>query len=135
MERSEEQSRQSHSSKYSDCSVTITEYEYSNGHASQEELQRYNSQQQREKHHYSYQIPENALQPNPFAPDLIHNTEEGQSSYPQHSTYLTSLDEEPPVLTYEGGPRTDGSSRKTPRAKTRRPATVTHAALIKRIYR
>ncbi|XP_033847547.1 nuclear factor, interleukin 3 regulated, member 5 [Periophthalmus magnuspinnatus] len=121
LEQPEEQGRQSHGSKYSDCSMTITEvaeklertktmdspqYEYSNGHAEAEELQRYSSQLQREKH-YSYQGSENGLQPNPFAPDLTHNTEEGRSSYPQHA-YLTSLDEEPPVLTYEGGPRTDG---------------------------
>ncbi|XP_072319108.1 nuclear factor, interleukin 3 regulated, member 5 [Eucyclogobius newberryi] len=122
MDRPEEQGRHSHSSKYSDCSMTITEvaeklertktmdspqYEYSDGHEDPEKLQHYSSQQQREKHHYSYQVPENAVQPNPFAPNLIHNTEEGQSSYLQHNAYLTSLDEEPPVLTYEGGPRTD----------------------------
>ncbi|CAL1602011.1 unnamed protein product [Knipowitschia caucasica] len=120
LERQEEQSIQSHGSKYSDCSETITEvaeklertktmdspqYEFSN--AEPEELQRY-SQQQREKHHYSYQAPENTHQTNPFAPNLIHNTAEGQSSYTQHNAYLTSLDEEPPVLTYEGGPRTNG---------------------------
>lgn len=118
LERPEEQGRQPHSSKFNDCSATITEvaeklertktmdspqYEYSNGHP---EEQRYSTQQQREKHHYSYHGQENGLQQNPFAPDLIRNTEEEQS-YPQHNGYLTSLDE-PPVLTYEGGPRTDG---------------------------
>lgn len=120
MERPEEQSRQPHGSKFNDCSIAITEmaeklertktmdspqYEYANGHADPEEMQQhYSTQQQREKHHYSYQGQENGH--NPFAPDLIHNTEEEQS-YPQHNGYLTSLDE-PPVLTYEGGPRTDG---------------------------
>lgn len=122
LERPEEQGRQPHSSKFNDCSVTITEvaeklertktmdspqYEYSNGHTDPEEMQQhYSTQQQREKRHYSYQGQENGLQQNPFAPDLIHSTEEEQS-YPQHNSYLTSLDE-PPVLTYEGGPRTDG---------------------------
>lgn len=122
LERPDEQGRQSHSSKYNDCSITITEvaeklertktmdspqYEYSNGHADPEEIQqRYSTQQHREKHHYSYHGQENGIQQNPFAPDLIRNTEEEQS-YPQHNGYLTSMDE-PPVLTYEGGPRTDG---------------------------
>lgn len=120
-------------SKFSDCSVTISEvaeklertktldspqYEYTNGHAeSVEELQqRYNhtAQQQQDSHHRrSYQGQESSLQhteshPNPFAPDLIHNNEEGKSSFIQHNGYLNTLDEEPPVLTYEGGPRADG---------------------------
>uniref|UniRef100_UPI0037E7307A nuclear factor, interleukin 3 regulated, member 5 n=1 Tax=Semicossyphus pulcher TaxID=241346 RepID=UPI0037E7307A len=128
-------------SKYSDCSVTITEvaeklertktldspqYEYTNGHSeSAEELQqRYNAnaQQQRENHHYSYQGHESRLQhagnhQNPFAPDLIHNTEEGKSSFPQHNGYLNTLDEEPPILTYEGGPRADGFYQENSSAK------------------
>lgn len=118
-------------SKFSDCSVTITEvaeklertktldspqYDYTTGHAeSAEELQqRYSAQQQRDNHHhYSYEGQENSLQDaeshqNPFAPDLIHNTEEGKSSFTQHNSYLNTLDEEPPLLTYEGGPRADG---------------------------
>lgn len=120
--------------KFSDCSVTITEvaeklertktmdspqYEYSNGHSelAEELQQRYksNTQQQRENHHenYSYQGQESSVQhaeshQNPFAPDLINNTEEGKSSFTQHNSYLNTLDEEPPVLTYEGGPRADG---------------------------
>lgn len=121
----EQQSRQSHASKFADYSVrevaeklerTKTmdspQYEYTNNHAeSAEELQqRYSTQQQHEKHrgHFSYQGQEKGLQQNPFAPELIHNTEEGQSSFTQHNGYLNSLDEEPPVLTYEGGPRADG---------------------------
>ncbi|XP_031720679.1 nuclear factor, interleukin 3 regulated, member 5 [Anarrhichthys ocellatus] len=123
-----------HSSKFSDCSATITEvaeklertktmdspeYEYTNGHAeATEELQqRYdpNGQQQHESHHghYSYQSQERSLQhaeshQNPFAPDLINNTEEDKSSFPQHNGYLNPLHEDPPVLTYEGGPRAGG---------------------------
>lgn len=133
----------SSTAKFSDCSVTITEvaeklertktldspqYEYTNGHTeSAEELQqRYNPnvQQQRELHpgHYSYQAQESSLQhaeshQNPFAPDLIHNTEEGKSSFPQHNGYLSTLDEEPPVLTYEGGPRADGFYQENSSAK------------------
>lgn len=128
------QDQHTSASKFSDCSVTIKEvaeklertktmdspqYEYTNGHAeSAEELQqRYNAngQQPHENHHghYSYQGQEGSLQhaeshQNPFAPDLIHNTEEGKSSFPQHNSYLNTLDEEPPVLTYEGGPRANG---------------------------
>lgn len=119
-------------SKYSDCSVTITEvaeklertktvdspqYEYTTGHAESTEQQRYNldAQQQLENHHglYGYQGRESRLQhaechQNPFAPELIHNTEEDKASFPQHNGYLSTLDEEPPVLTYEGGPRVGG---------------------------
>lgn len=129
-------------SKFSDCSVTITEvaeklertktldspqYEYTNGHTeSVEELQhRYNQQQQQRDSHLrcSYQDQENSLQhsesrhQNPFAPDLIHNTEEGKSSFIQHNGYLNTLDEEPPVLTYEGGPRADGFYQENSSAK------------------
>ncbi|RVE75586.1 hypothetical protein OJAV_G00000350 [Oryzias javanicus] len=116
------------SSHFSDCSLTITEvaeklkrtktmdspqYEYANGHT--EELQQsYHSNQQPHQnlHHCSYQGQENGLQPpeshqNPFAPNLIHS-EEGKPSYIQHNGYLSTLDEEPPVLTYEGGPQADG---------------------------
>ncbi|XP_054635829.1 nuclear factor interleukin-3-regulated protein-like [Dunckerocampus dactyliophorus] len=133
---SEQQSRpQQHgqhslTAKFSDCSVTITEvaekleraktvdceqYEYANDHVeSAEELQeRYNGQQQHESHHgpYSYRAQQNSLEQadshNPFAPNLIHSTEEGMSVFTQHNGYLNTLDEEPPVLTYEGGPRAD----------------------------
>lgn len=118
-------------SEFSDCSVSITEvaeklertntldtprYDYTPGHAeSTEELQkRYNpsSQQHIDNHQrYSYEGRENShaeSHQNPFAPDLIHNTEEGKSSFSQHNGYLNTLDEEPPLLTYEGGPRADG---------------------------
>lgn len=130
-------------SKFSDCSVTITEvaeklertktldspqYEYSSGQAeSTEELQqRYNhniQQQQHDSlHRCSYQGQENGLQhteshQDPFAPDLIHNNEEGKSSYIQHNGYLNTLDEEPPVLTYEGGPQADGFFQENSSAK------------------
>lgn len=128
--RPQQQGQYTLTSTFSDCSVTITEvaeklertktldceqYEYTNGHA--EELQRRynrNTQQQHKIQHgnYSYQDQENSLQHdeshrNPFAPNLIHSTEEGKSSFPQHNGYLNTQDEEPPVLTYEGGPRTD----------------------------
>lgn len=129
--------------QFSDCSVTIREvaeklertktidspqYEYTNGHAeSAEELQQrynHNAQQQCENHHglYGYQSQESSQHhpeshQNPFAPDLIHSTEEGKSSYTQHNGYLNTLDEEPPVLTYEGGPRADGFYQETSSAK------------------
>ncbi|KAL2087079.1 hypothetical protein ACEWY4_018138 [Coilia grayii] len=46
--------------------------------------------------------------PNTFAPNLLPNTEEGKSHlYHSQQSYLNTLDEEPPVLTYEGGPRTE----------------------------
>ncbi|CAL8388627.1 unnamed protein product [Arctogadus glacialis] len=48
--------------------------------------------------------------PDSFAPALLHNSEEGKAAFRQHSVYHQggSLDEEPPVLTYEGGPRREG---------------------------
>ncbi|XP_041641664.1 uncharacterized protein LOC121508705 [Cheilinus undulatus] len=139
----EQQSQQSrsvqHTSKFSDCSVTITEvaeklertktldspqYEYTNGETEEELQQRYDAQQQNENHHghYGYQGHETSLQlpgnhQNPFAPDLIHNTEEGKPSFTQHNGYLNTLDEEPPVLTYEGGPRADGFYQENSSAK------------------
>lgn len=115
-------------SKFSDCSVTITEvaeklertktldspqYEYTNGHSeSAEELQqRYNQQ------HDNHSLQHTENHQNPFAPDLIHNNEEGKSSFIQHNGYLNTLDEEPPVLTYEGGPRVDGFYQENSSAK------------------
>lgn len=121
-------------SKYSDCSVSITEVaeklertktvdsphnQYVNGHGDlvEELQQRYNpnTRQQHENHlgNYGYQGQDGSIQHaesnhNRFAPDLIHNTEEGKASFPQTNSYLNTLDEEPPVLTYEGGPRTNG---------------------------
>lgn len=121
-------------SKYSDCSATITEVaeklertktvdsphsQYVNGHSDllEELQQRYNPsiQQQHENHlgNYGYQGQDSSIQHaesnhNRFAPDLIHNTEEGKASFPQTNSYLNTLDEGPPVLTYEGGPRTNG---------------------------
>ncbi|KAM9313839.1 nuclear factor, interleukin 3 regulated, member 5 isoform 1-T2 [Pholidichthys leucotaenia] len=106
-------------SKFSDCSLTIREvaeklertktvdspqYEYANGHAESEEELQQRYQQLRENHGLQH----TESHQNPFAPDLIHNNEEGKSSFIQHNGYLNTLDEEPPVLTYEGGPRTDG---------------------------
>ncbi|XP_069021967.1 LOW QUALITY PROTEIN: nuclear factor, interleukin 3 regulated, member 5 [Embiotoca jacksoni] len=129
-------------SKFSECSVTISEvaeklertktvdsppYEYANDHAeSAEELQQryhHNAQQQRGGLlRCSYQGQETSLQhterhQNPFAPDLIHSNEEAKSSFIQHNGYLNTLDEEPPVLTYEGGPRADGFYQENSSAK------------------
>lgn len=130
-------------SKYSDCSVTITEVaeklertktvdsphnQYVNGHGDlvEELQQRYNAnaQQLRENHlgSYGYQSQDGSIQHaesnhNRFAPDLIHNTEEGKASFPQTNSYLNTLDEEPPVLTYEGGPRTNGFFQENSSAK------------------
>ncbi|XP_077426584.1 nuclear factor, interleukin 3 regulated, member 5 [Vanacampus margaritifer] len=116
-------------SKFSECSATIAEvaeklertktmdceqYEYS------EELQaQYSSQQQHESRHrpYSCRGQEEAEHRNPFAPNLVHSTEEGLSAFSQHNGYLNTMDEEPPVLTYEGGPRADGFYRENSSAK------------------
>ncbi|KAM4595121.1 nuclear factor, interleukin 3 regulated, member 5 [Fundulus diaphanus] len=118
-------------SEFSDCSVTISEvaeklertktmdspqYEYTNDHTetSEELQQRYNHSAQLPHDNfpcYGYQAQENRLQhteshQNSFAPELISSEE--SNSYIQHNGYLGTLDEEPPVLTYEGGPQPDG---------------------------
>ncbi|XP_072240503.1 uncharacterized protein [Leuresthes tenuis] len=128
-------------SKFSDCSVTISEvaeklqrtktmdspqYEYTNSHLeSAEELQQrynHNAQQSHDNlHHCGYQAQESSLHHteshhNPFRTDLIHS-EEAKSSFTQHNGYLNTLDEEPPVLTYEGGPRTDSFYQENSSAK------------------
>ncbi|KAM4603707.1 nuclear factor, interleukin 3 regulated, member 5 [Polymixia lowei] len=129
--RPSQQGQHTLTSKSLECSETIAEvaerlertktidspqYEYNDGHVEsvKDQQQRYNSlQHENHQGHYSYQIQENIHQHmgsrhNPFAPALLHNTEEGKSSFQQHNAYHNTLDEEPPILTYEGGPRTEG---------------------------
>uniref|UniRef100_A0A3Q2YKJ2 Nuclear factor, interleukin 3 regulated, member 5 n=1 Tax=Hippocampus comes TaxID=109280 RepID=A0A3Q2YKJ2_HIPCM len=65
----------------------------------------------------SVTIAEQAESRNPFAPNLIHSTEEGMAVFSQHNGYLNTMDEEPPVLTYEGGPRSDGFDQENSSAK------------------
>ncbi|XP_072549860.1 nuclear factor, interleukin 3 regulated, member 2 [Salminus brasiliensis] len=43
-----------------------------------------------------------------MAPDLLHRQEEGDETQLYHLSFHSPLDEEPPVLTYEGGPRNEG---------------------------
>ncbi|KAI4888393.1 hypothetical protein NFI96_003120 [Prochilodus magdalenae] len=70
-------------------------YEYTNCKLDPTELQRFSLQQE---HH-----PSNDSGPNPNAPDLLNETGKAPL-YPYHSP----MDEEPPVLTYEGDPRAEG---------------------------
>ncbi|KAG7249238.1 hypothetical protein CRUP_015359 [Coryphaenoides rupestris] len=95
------------------------QYECTNDHVEsmEEQQQSYQSsaehQPQEHQGHYSSQVQEHHHQHaegnlDSFAPDLLHNSEEGKSSFQQHNIYHGTLDEEPPVLTYEGGPRRDG---------------------------
>ncbi|XP_077575117.1 uncharacterized protein LOC144198126 [Stigmatopora nigra] len=133
----EQQSRQQQQhfspSKFSEYSASVAEvaeklertntmdceqYEFS-----ETPREQFESQEQHENLHgpYSCRDPENdheqADSRNPFAPNLIHNTEEGASGFSQHNGYLNSMDEEPPVLTYEGGPRADGFYQENSSAK------------------
>ncbi|XP_053713487.1 uncharacterized protein LOC128754706 [Synchiropus splendidus] len=126
----ESRPNQSGQHQFSDCSASITEvaeklertntsdsekYEYVNGPSgSADELQiRYSpsiqTQHENRHGHYNYEGQENTHQhsKNPFAPNLIHSTEEGHP-FSQHDGYLNTMDDEPPVLTYEGGPKTNG---------------------------
>lgn len=43
-----------------------------------------------------------------MAPDLLHRQEEGDEAQLYHLSFHSPQDEEPPVLTYEGGPRNEG---------------------------
>ncbi|XP_066498271.1 nuclear factor, interleukin 3 regulated, member 2 [Hoplias malabaricus] len=43
-----------------------------------------------------------------MAPDLLHRKEEGEEAQLYHFSFHSPQDEEPPVLTYEGGPRNEG---------------------------
>ncbi|CAL8330096.1 unnamed protein product [Lota lota] len=84
----------------------------------EEQQQSYQSSVEQHQHedqqgHYSSRAQEHRHQHaegnlDSFAPDLLHNSEEGKSSFSQHNVYHSTLDEEPPVLTYEGGPRREG---------------------------
>ncbi|XP_077380335.1 nuclear factor, interleukin 3 regulated, member 5 [Festucalex cinctus] len=109
-------------SKFSECSATVAEvaeklertktmdceqYEYA------EELQAQYDNQLR----YGCRDQEEAEHRNPFAPNLVHSTEEGMSTYSQHNGYFGTMDEEPPVLTYEGGPRANGFYQENSSAK------------------
>ncbi|XP_015248845.1 PREDICTED: uncharacterized protein LOC107096626 [Cyprinodon variegatus] len=129
-------------SEYSDCSVTISEvaeklertktmdspqYEYIDDHTESSEKfqQRYNNHSAPLPHDnfpsYNYVAQENSLQhkervqQNSFAPELISSEE--SKSFMQHNGYLSTLDEEPPVLTYEGGPRPDAFYQEISSAK------------------
>lgn len=67
------------------------------------------SEQGQQAHHQGLcGNPSQDHNPNTFAPNLLPSSEEGKSHlYQRQQSYLNTLDEEPPVLTYEGGPRTE----------------------------
>lgn len=81
-------------------------YEFSDSHSEPGERQLYRVNQ------LSQQLESGS--PTGLAPELLHKNEDGASqSHLYHHLqqlshpYLSAQDEEPPVLTYEGGPRTD----------------------------
>ncbi|TNN57970.1 Nuclear factor interleukin-3-regulated protein [Liparis tanakae] len=126
--------RRSSTSAFSGCPAAVTEvaeklertktadspeYEYAEAAAEEEEEEEEEEPRQSyDPHgeHYGYRGEGRSLQ-NPFAPDLINNTEEGESSFPQHRGYLDALHDDPPVLTYEGGPRAAGFFQENSSAK------------------
>ncbi|KAL6455781.1 hypothetical protein MHYP_G00356320 [Metynnis hypsauchen] len=76
-------------------------YEYPKCKLDAGEMQRFPPQQE---HHPQAQDPPKDSGPNSFAPDLLN--EAGKAHLYQHQNpYLSPMDEEPPVLTYEGDPR------------------------------
>lgn len=85
-------------------SLDSPDYEYSKGKLDGVEVQGNAPQQE---HHTRAQEPPKDCAPNTFAPDLLN--EVGKAHLYQHQNpYLSPMDEEPPVLTYEGDPRGDG---------------------------
>ncbi|XP_072538858.1 nuclear factor, interleukin 3 regulated, member 5 [Salminus brasiliensis] len=81
-------------------SLDSPSYEYAKGKLDFEEVQRFTPL---EEPHGQAQDPPN----DSFAPDLL--SEAGKApSYQHQMPYLSPMDEEPPVLTYEGDPRAEG---------------------------
>ncbi|KAL4647946.1 nuclear factor interleukin-3-regulated protein-like [Arapaima gigas] len=89
-------------------------YAYAAGQSDVGREQGYGAQHQQDcktQGHYGY--PNHDFQrdsvPDSCAPDLLNSVEEGESQlYQQHHSYLSPMDEEPPVLTYEGSLGTEG---------------------------
>uniref|UniRef100_W5LT23 Nuclear factor, interleukin 3 regulated, member 5 n=1 Tax=Astyanax mexicanus TaxID=7994 RepID=W5LT23_ASTMX len=85
-------------------SLDSPNYEYTKGKLDHEELERF---ARLEEHQTEALEARKDSGPNSFAPDLLSET--GKAHLYQHQIpYLTPMDEEPPVLTYEGDPRADG---------------------------
>ncbi|XP_028830325.1 nuclear factor, interleukin 3 regulated, member 5 [Denticeps clupeoides] len=79
-------------------------YKHSNGHENATA-----AQLQQEQHGNQSQVSQGECNSNPLAPELLPSNEEGKSHlYSCQTSYLSTLEEEPPVLTYEGRPRADG---------------------------
>ncbi|XP_036445534.1 nuclear factor, interleukin 3 regulated, member 2 [Colossoma macropomum] len=72
-------------------------YDYTDGEA---ERQAYRVQHQR--------LALDTLKGDGMAPDLLRRQEEGEETQLYHPSFHSPQDEEPPVLTYEGGPRIEG---------------------------
>lgn len=80
------------------------DYEYTKGNLDHEEVERFDSL---EEHHTQMLDSPKDSGPNSFAPDLL--SEAGKAHLYQHRIpYLSPMNEEPPVLTYEGDPRAEG---------------------------
>ncbi|XP_051568192.1 nuclear factor interleukin-3-regulated protein-like [Myxocyprinus asiaticus] len=80
-------------------SLDSPNYEFTYGKADTSESQQFVIQQQ--------DLSVQDSTPNSFAPDLVNESGKAQQ-YQRSNAYLGTLNEEPPVLTYEGCPRTDG---------------------------
>lgn len=88
-------------------SLDSPSYEFTNGKADAGESRRFVIQQQDLSVQGQCRNQVQDSTPNSFAPDLLN--EAGKALvYQRTNPYLGTLNEEPPVLTYEGCPRTDG---------------------------
>lgn len=86
-------------------SLDSPNYEFTNGKADAGENRRFVIQQKDQS--VQGQCRSQMQDPDSFAPDLL--SEVGKSHvYQRSNPYLGTLNEEPPILTYEGCPRTDG---------------------------
>ncbi|XP_030639196.1 nuclear factor, interleukin 3 regulated, member 5 [Chanos chanos] len=94
-------------------SLNSPTYEYANGHSEAEESKKLinlHHQEHNAQGHCDNQCeePPNSCTQNSFAPNLLPGEAEKAHLYQRQPSYLSSLDEDPPVLTYEGGPRAEG---------------------------
>lgn len=88
-------------------SLDSPNFEFANGKADAGENRRFVIQHKDQSAQGQCRIQVQDTTQNSFAPDLLSEAGNAQV-YQRTNPYLSTLNEEPPVLTYEGCPRTDG---------------------------
>ncbi|KAJ8415978.1 hypothetical protein AAFF_G00380000 [Aldrovandia affinis] len=72
---------------------------------------RQQQQEEMQRHYYQTRDPQKDSDSGSFAPDLLHSSAKDKPHpyhHYHHHAYLSPMDEGPPLLTYEGGPGTEG---------------------------